>query len=130
MAVSPTITPHGLYTRYEWVLTATDQVAEPTYVLGMHNEKSVDVHGEDDADGFNGATVEVHGSLDAIAAGVYKLCNTVPDTLDLQFVAAATRIYTILPHVLRIKPVVTNGTVGAVGVRVVMLATGSHRSAL
>jgi hypothetical protein len=126
MAVQPTIARRGTYTVYTWTLTSADQDALPTPPIGGRNEKSVDVRGASTAAGFNGATVEVHGSLDESEAGTYKLLNTLPDTLTLSFTAASTQIYPILPHVLRVKPVVAAGTVGATGVEVVILVTSAQ----
>ena len=125
VAVQPVVTQHGRFTRYAWTLTATDQVAAPHRgLLGHRGEKSVDVRGAATADGFNGATVEIHGTLDEADTN-YKLLNTVPDTVDLTYTAAATRIRPVLPNAMRIKPVVTAGTVGATGVTVVLLVTSA-----
>lgn len=129
MAVAPTISFKGSYTRYEWTLTSADQDALPTQPMGSRSDKSVDVHGASTAAGFNGATVEVHGSLDEDAGGTYKLLNTVPDTTTLSFTAASTQIFTILPNVLRVKPVVAAGTVGSTGVTVVLLVTSAQSRA-
>lgn len=126
MAVAPTVSMRGSYSRYSWTLTSADQIALPTQPIGSRSDKSIDVHGTSTAGGFNGATVELHGSLDEIEAGTYKLLNTVPDTVTLSFTAAATQIFTILPNVLRVKPVVTAGTVGATGVTVVLLITSAQ----
>lgn len=130
MAVAPTVIQDGQYSRYEWVLTASDQVASPTPPLPARNEKSIDVRGASDANGFNGAMLQIHGSLDLGSNTNFKLLHTVTDTVngvtELAFSAASATIYTILPHVAQVKPVVPVGTVGATGVTVVLLVTSAQ----
>jgi hypothetical protein len=127
MAVMPESQRHGTYSRYRWVLTSADQEAMSVAVADR-NEKTVQVRGASTAAGFNGATLEIQGSLDAVEPAVYDLLNTVPDTLDLTF-TAQSRIYTILPNVLRVKPVVSAGTVGSTGVEVVLLVMSANSRA-
>lgn len=125
MAVAPTITEQGDYGRYVWVLTSADQIAHPTPPLPGRNEKTIDVRGGAGAAEFNGAVVAIQGTLDLTDTN-FKTLKSVPDTQTLSFSAATDTLYTILPHAVRIKPVITSGTVGATGITIVLVVTSAR----
>ena len=124
MAVDPTVERRGSYILYKWVLTSADQTANPTTRIGAFSEKSVDLQGVSDAAGWNSSTIQLHGINHP--DGTYKLLNTIPDTTDLTFTAAASKAFVILPNVLQVKPVVTSGTLGATGVPIYLLVTAAR----
>jgi hypothetical protein len=113
----------GYVTLFTMVLTASDFVADPTPPIGHRGEKTIDVNGTSDANGFNGCTVQIHGDLSMSGTGHFKLLNSVPDTTDLSFTAALARSMTILANVNRIKPVITAGAPGVVGITIELLVT-------
>lgn len=113
----------GFMVLYRWILTSADYIAEPTPPIPHRAEKTVDVHGGAGAAEFNGCSVAIQGDLSLTGAGHFKLLNTIPDTTDLSFTAAAIRPFAILPNVSRIKPVVTSGAPGATGIIVELLVT-------
>ncbi len=125
MSVQPSKILKIGYTEFVWVLTAADQIALPTPNIYAANEKTVDINGVSDVNGWNGATGVWEGSLEDPALEHFKLLNTIPDVTDLSFIAVSQpRLYTILPNAAYVRPRITNGVVGAVGVRFILTVRG------
>ena len=113
------------YTEWVWVLTAADQIAVSTPNIFSFNEKTVDINGVSDIAGWNGATGLWEGSLEDPTLNHFKLLNTVPDITELSFIAISQpRLYTILPNAAYIRPRISNGTLGATGVRFILCVRG------
>ena len=125
MAVTATPVYRGTYTEWVWVLTAADQIAVPTPNIFYANEKTVDINGVSDANGWNGATGIWEGSLEDPELEHFKLLNTIPDTQDLSFIAVSQpKLFMILPDAAYIRPRISDGTLGATGVRFILCMRG------
>ena len=110
----------GRATQYKWVLTLADPVALPTPPILFHSDKTVQVFGTQDADGWNTATVAVQGSTDDSVG--YAAC-TDPQGNSLTF-TNQNKIETIQENVKHIRPLVTAGALGATGIIIILTSGG------